>query len=89
LAELLAKLKITGPISKAGDCTYLIGNKRVTLQIISGYLVVRVGGGFMKFEEWIAKFGRKEGVLIAGEPIPAVGISVLKSGGISLKGAAK
>jgi hypothetical protein len=27
---------------------------------------VRVGGGFMKFEEWIQRFGRKEGLMIAG-----------------------
>jgi hypothetical protein len=34
---------------------------------MGGYLVVRVGGGFMKFEEWVNRFGRREGVVV-GDP---------------------
>jgi len=60
------------------------------MQIISGYLVVRVGGGFMKFEEWILRFGRKEGLMIAGEPISGTGAAVLTAhGGMSLKSMSK
>jgi hypothetical protein len=39
LTEILAKLQVTGSITKIGDCQYQIGSKKVTMQIISGYLV--------------------------------------------------
>lgn len=86
LNTILAKLKVTGPIDKIGDCKYKIGSKKVTMQVLGGYLVVRVGGGFMKFEEWIQRFGRKEGLTISDELVKGVGVSTLNSrGGHTIK----
>jgi hypothetical protein len=34
------------------------------MRILNGYLVIRVGGGYMKFDEWYDKYGKKEGVKV-------------------------
>jgi hypothetical protein len=49
---------------RVGPGLYQFGTKKITAQILTGSLVVRVGGGFMRFEEFVAKYGRSESIKI-------------------------
>jgi hypothetical protein len=44
-------------------CVVCIG-QNVNMRILNGYLVIRVGGGYMKFDEWYDKYGKKEGLKV-------------------------
>eukprot|EP00026_Physarum_polycephalum_P010749 Phypoly_transcript_10926.p1 GENE.Phypoly_transcript_10926~~Phypoly_transcript_10926.p1 ORF type:complete len:394 (+),score=91.45 Phypoly_transcript_10926:164-1183(+) len=67
LHEILERKQISGNIRKLEEGYFLIGTKRLAMQVLSGQLVVRVGGGFMNFEEWVRRFGRREGIIIGGD----------------------
>lgn len=58
--ELLAKyINITQcpvPIKRLGNGYYLFGTKKIFAKIMNGKLVIRVGGGFMVIEEFIASY---------------------------------
>lgn len=62
--ELLAKyINITQcsvPIKRVGNGYYLFGTKKIYAKIINGKLVIRVGGGFMVIEEFIATYADQE-----------------------------
>eukprot|EP01119_Soliformovum_irregulare_P015373 TRINITY_DN4320_c0_g1_i2.p1 TRINITY_DN4320_c0_g1~~TRINITY_DN4320_c0_g1_i2.p1 ORF type:complete len:1649 (+),score=817.75 TRINITY_DN4320_c0_g1_i2:111-5057(+) len=73
-------------ISRISEGVYMVGSKRVNMKILSGFLVVRVGGGFMKFVEWLEKYGRKEGVLISGTPQKGVGTHVRSGNSVGVIG---
>ena len=44
------------PIRKLGNGFYLFGTKKIFAKILNGKLVVRVGGGYMSIEEFIATY---------------------------------
>ena len=44
------------PIRKLGNGFYLFGTKKIYAKILNGKLVIRVGGGFMIIEEFIATY---------------------------------
>ena len=44
------------PIRKIGNGFYLFGTKKIFAKILNGKLVIRVGGGFMIIEEFIATY---------------------------------
>eukprot|EP01119_Soliformovum_irregulare_P023779 TRINITY_DN8388_c0_g1_i1.p1 TRINITY_DN8388_c0_g1~~TRINITY_DN8388_c0_g1_i1.p1 ORF type:complete len:331 (-),score=81.02 TRINITY_DN8388_c0_g1_i1:72-1064(-) len=48
---------------KVKDGVFQIGAKKLNFKIHNGYLVVRVGGGFMAWDDWVKKFGNKEGIV--------------------------
>uniref|UniRef100_A0A7S3FSI4 GAR domain-containing protein n=1 Tax=Strombidium rassoulzadegani TaxID=1082188 RepID=A0A7S3FSI4_9SPIT len=48
------------PIRKLGNGFYLFGTKRIFAKILNGKLVIRVGGGFMIIEEFIATYADAE-----------------------------
>jgi hypothetical protein len=48
------------PIQRLEPSKYLFGTKKVHAEIRNGVLMVRVGGGFMKIEEFIDKHAEKE-----------------------------
>jgi len=58
--ELLAKyINMTQcpvPIKRLGNGYYLFGSKKIFAKIMNGKLVIRVGGGFMVIEEFIATY---------------------------------
>lgn len=58
--ELLAKyINLTQcpvPIKRLGNGYYLFGTKKIFAKIMNGKLVIRVGGGFMVIEEFIAAY---------------------------------
>lgn len=62
--ELLAKyINMTQcpvPIKRLGNGYYLFGTKKIFAKIMNGKLVIRVGGGFMVIEEFIAAYADTE-----------------------------
>lgn len=62
--ELLAKyINISNcpvPIKRLGNGYYLFGSKKIFAKIMNGKLVIRVGGGFMVIEEFIATYADAE-----------------------------
>ncbi|KAF2074016.1 hypothetical protein CYY_004667 [Polysphondylium violaceum] len=48
--------------------SYLFGTKKISTSILAGGLVVRVGGGFMKFEDFVKKYGKIETIKIIKLP---------------------
>ena len=48
------------PIRKIGNGFYLFGTKKIYAKILNGKLVIRVGGGFMIIEEFIATYAENE-----------------------------
>lgn len=62
--ELLAKyINLTScpvPIKRLGNGYYLFGTKKIFAKIMNGKLVIRVGGGFMVIEEFIAAYAESE-----------------------------
>ena len=48
------------PISRVGDGHYMFGSKKIFTRIMNGKLVVRVGGGFMSMDEFIATYAESE-----------------------------
>ena len=48
------------PIKRLGNGYYLFGTKKIFAKIMNGKLVIRVGGGFMIIEEFIASYSESE-----------------------------
>lgn len=48
------------PIRKIGDGFYFFGTKKIYAKILNGKLVIRVGGGYMIIEEFIATYADGE-----------------------------
>lgn len=59
--ELIAKyindMQCPLPVKRLGDGYYLFGTKKIFAKIMNGKLVIRVGGGYMSIEEFIATYG--------------------------------
>lgn len=53
------------PIRKIGNGFYLFGTKKIYAKILNGKLVIRVGGGYMVIEEFIATYADQEMAKIA------------------------
>lgn len=53
------------PIRKLGGGFYLFGTKKIFAKILNGKLVIRVGGGYMIIEEFIATYADQEMAKIA------------------------
>lgn len=62
--ELLAKyINLTNcpvPIRRLGGGFYMFGTRKIFAKIMNGKLVIRVGGGFMVIEEFIATYAEAE-----------------------------
>jgi hypothetical protein len=60
--ELLAKYLINCPVpvKRLGGGFYLFGTRKIYAKILNGKLVVRVGGGYMKIEEFIKSYSDAE-----------------------------
>lgn len=55
ISIIIEQHKITIPILHIKDRLYLIGSQRMTCEIKREILMIRVGGGFEKFFEWVPK----------------------------------
>ena len=62
--ELIAKhfngLRQPMPIKRLGDGNYIFGTRKIYVKLITGRLVVRVGGGFMSIEEFLNQYAEME-----------------------------
>lgn len=57
LAEYLKFSNCDVPIWKIGGGYYIFGTKKIYAKIMNGKLVIRVGGGYMVIDEFIATYG--------------------------------
>jgi len=57
-------MPIPGNFGRISEGFYQFGTRKIRAQILSGSLVVRVGGGFMTFLEFVQKYGRLESVKV-------------------------
>lgn len=60
LLEYMAKTGCAVPIKKLGDGYYMFGTRKIYAKIMNGKLVIRVGGGYMIIEEFIATYADVE-----------------------------
>eukprot|EP01133_Synstelium_polycarpum_P011518 gene11518-13437_t len=58
---------------RLGEGLYQFGTRRINTSILAGNLVVRVGGGFMCFEEFVLKYGRAETIKMLRMPASGKG----------------
>lgn len=60
MLELMQGKECRVPIKWLGNGYYLFGLKKIFARIINDQLVVRVGGGFMNFNEFLATHSDQE-----------------------------
>jgi len=60
LSQYIQHANCPVPIRKLGNGFYLFGTKKIYAKIMNGKLVIRVGGGFMIIEEFIATYADSE-----------------------------
>ena len=60
LTDYLRRAGSEVPIKRLGDGYYLFGTRKIYAKIINGKLVVRVGGGYMNIEEFVATYSDHE-----------------------------
>jgi hypothetical protein len=48
------------PIKRLGNGYYYFGTRKIFAKIMNGKLVIRVGGGYMVIEEFIANYADQE-----------------------------
>lgn len=65
LSNYLDQANCPVPIRKLGGGFYLFGTKKIYAKIQNGKLVIRVGGGYMIIEEFIATYADSEMAKIA------------------------
>jgi hypothetical protein len=53
-------MEISVPIRRLGDGFYLFGTRRIYAKVLNNKLVVRVGGGYMSFTEFIDTYALAE-----------------------------
>lgn len=60
LAKYINSMEISVPIRRLGDGFYLFGTRKIYAKVLNNKLVVRVGGGFMSFTEFIDTYALSE-----------------------------
>ena len=60
LAQYINLANCPVPIKRLGGGFYLFGLKKIYAKIMNGKLVIRVGGGYMIIEEFIANYAQQE-----------------------------
>jgi hypothetical protein len=60
LAKYINQTNCPVPIKRLGNGYYLFGTKKIFAKIMNGKLVIRVGGGYMVIEEFIATYAEAE-----------------------------
>lgn len=60
LSQYINTVNCPVPLRKIGGGQYWFGTKKIYAKILNGKLVIRVGGGFMVIEEFIATYADNE-----------------------------
>jgi len=53
LAKYINSMEVAVPVRRIGEGFYLFGTRKIYAKVLNNKLVVRVGGGFMSFTEFI------------------------------------
>ena len=57
IAEHVNKFEMEIPIQRLSEGNYMFGSKKIFAKIMNDKLVIRVGGGFMLIDEFLATYG--------------------------------
>jgi len=60
------------PVQKLSTGVFMFGTKKITLKLLNGKLLIRVGGGYMSAEEFIERHGASEFEKIKGNRLQSV-----------------
>ena len=60
LAKYINSMEVAVPVRRLGDGFYLFGTRKIFAKVLNNKLVVRVGGGFMSFTEFIDTYALVE-----------------------------
>ena len=55
LSMIINKMEVTLPIMHIKDSLYLIGPQRMTCALKREFVMIRIGGGYERFEEHISR----------------------------------
>jgi hypothetical protein len=59
-AEKMNKAKLSLTLKRVSAGKYIFGSKNISAKIINGNLLIRVGGGYLSFEEFIRQYAPNE-----------------------------
>merc|ERR1712110_739348 len=60
MAKYVNEFDLDVPLVRISDGMYMFGTKKITAKIMNDKLVVRVGGGYMRIDEFLATYGQQE-----------------------------
>ena len=60
LAKYINSMEVAVPVRRLGEGFYLFGTRKIYAKVLNNKLVVRVGGGFMSFTEFIDTYAMVE-----------------------------
>jgi hypothetical protein len=60
MADHVNKFELEIPIQRLSEGNYMFGSKKIFAKIMNDKLVIRVGGGFMLIDEFLATYGQQE-----------------------------
>jgi len=60
LGRILNETMCTLPVRRLGQGYYMFGTKKIYCKVTSSNLLVRVGGGFSSFRDFLAQYGDAE-----------------------------
>ena len=60
MTNALNRAQLNIPVQRLGDGYYMFGTRKIYSKILNDKLVVRVGGGYMLIDEFLATYGQVE-----------------------------
>lgn len=60
IAQYINGFDLDVPLVRLGDGQYMFGSRKIYAKIMNDKLVVRVGGGYMRIDEFLATYGQQE-----------------------------
>lgn len=60
MAMYINNFELDIPIQRIGDGQYMFGSRKIFAKIMNEKLVIRVGGGYMLIDEFLATYGQQE-----------------------------
>lgn len=60
MAMYINNFELDIPIQRLGDGQYMFGSRKIFAKIMNEKLVIRVGGGYMLIDEFLATYGQQE-----------------------------
>ena len=60
MALYINNFELDVPLQRLGEGQYMFGSRKIFAKIMNDKLVVRVGGGYMRIDEFLATYGQAE-----------------------------